>query len=172
MFRRSPASSTAASPSPDDVGPSDDTPAVGPDGSVGMPDFSALPIAGFTRRRVAVLIGALLAAWIVIAFARQVGDAVAATNRAEAAATHNAALQAEIAGLEREMELIGRQEYIFQQARGYGLGGSREIAFTLAADAPPLPPDAPGSASVRLGVPAERLSPAESWLALLFGPTD
>ena len=36
-----------------------------------------------------------------------------------------------------------------QQARGYGLGGRREIPFTLAPSAPAAAQDAPGSASVR-----------------------
>jgi hypothetical protein len=48
----------------------------------------------------------------------------------------------------------------------------REIPFTLADDAPPLGPDAPGSAAVRLGAVADRRSPLESWLDLLFGTPD
>jgi len=50
-----------------------------------------------------------------------------------------------------------------------GLGGPDEIPFMLAADAPPLAADAPGSASVRVGADLERRSPLETWLALLFG---
>ena len=42
----------------------------------------------------------------------------------------------------------------------------------LADDAPPLAPDAPGSASVRLGAVVDRPSPLESWLDLLFGAAD
>ena len=48
----------------------------------GGPDLSALPIAGITQRRMAILLGVLLAAWIVLLFARQVGDASAASSRA------------------------------------------------------------------------------------------
>ena len=73
--------------------------------------------------------------------------------------------------LKRELELIQRQAYITQQARAYRLGGGREIAFTLDANAPALPADAPGSASVKLGAaPMDQRTPLESWLELLFGP--
>jgi hypothetical protein len=41
-------------------------------------DLAALPIAGLTRRRMAIIAAAMLAAWIVVAFARQVSDATAA----------------------------------------------------------------------------------------------
>ena len=77
-----------------------------------------------------------------------------------------------VEGLARELEQIQRQRYVEQQARGYGLGGAKEIPFTLADDAPPLPDDAPGSASVRLGADRSRVTPLERWLTLLFGPTD
>lgn len=134
------------------------------------PDFSALPVVGITRRRVTAAIGMLLAVWIVIVFARQVGEASAATSRAEQISIDNVSLRREIATLDRELELIGRQRYIEQQARGYGLGGRREVAFTLAQDAPALAPDAPGSASVRVGAPGA-VPPLERWLTLLFGPS-
>jgi hypothetical protein len=112
-----------------------------------------------------------LAGWIVIVFARQVGDASAATGRAEAMIASNAQRQAQVAGLERELQRIGDRRFVLQQARGYGLGGSHEISFSLAAGAPSLPPDAPGSAAVRLGAPSSA-APLERWLTLLFGPTD
>ena len=67
--------------------------------------------------------------------------------------------------------VIQRARFVLQQARGYGLGGAHEIPFTLAAGAPPLPPDAPGSASLRLGAPTS-VSPLERWLTVLFGPGD
>jgi cell division protein FtsB len=142
-----------------------------PTGGTG-PDLAALPIAGITRRRVAILASAMLAAWIVIAFARQVGEASAATARADEIASSNAALRIEVAALERELDLIARQRYIEQQGRAYGLGGPREIAFALAKDAPPPPDDAPGSAAVRIGARSERVAPLERWLTVLFGPSD
>lgn len=140
--------------------------------AIGGPDLAALPIAGITRRRMAGVVGGLLAAWIIIVFARQVGEASAATTRADDIAAGNVARQAQVAAFERELDLIARQRYVEQQARGYGLGTSREIPFSLAADAPTLPPDAPGSASVRLGADSGRASPVERWLTVLFGPTD
>src|SRR6187551_2793275 len=106
---------------PDDVDATTSS-AVGP-GSSGEPDLAALPIVGITRRRAAILLGALLAGWIIILFARQVSEASAATGRAE----------------------------------------------TLVANAPTLPPDAPGSAGSRVGA-RNSGTPLESWLTLLFGP--
>lgn len=136
------------------------------------PDLAALPIAGITRRRIAILAAAMLAAWIVIAFARQVGEASAATARADDIASANAALRIEVGALERELDLIARQRYIEQQGRAYGLGGPREIAFALEKDAPPLPADAPGSAALRIGAANDDVAPLERWLTVLFGPSD
>ena len=50
-----------------------------------------------------------------------------------------------MAGLEHELEVIQEPAFIAQQARGYGLGGPREIPFSLGPGASPLPSDAPGS---------------------------
>ena len=138
----------------------------------GEPGLAALPIAGITRRRTAAVVTGVLAAWIVIVFARQVSEASAATARADDIAAGNVAMQTHVATLERELELIGRQRYVEQQARGYGLGTPREIAFTLAPDAPPLASDAPGSATSRVGARATEITPLERWLTVLFGPTD
>ena len=135
-------------------------------------DLANLPIVGITRRRVAILASTMLAAWIVIAFARQVGDVSAASARADYIATANANLRIEVAALERELDLIARQRFIEQQGRAYGLGGSREIPFTLAKDAPVLPADAPGSAALRVGAGGENVTPLERWLTVLFGPSD
>ena len=60
----------------------------------------------------------------------------------------------------RELSEIQQPGFVQQAARAYGLGGRKEIAFALAPDAPPLPDDAPGSASHRLGSEAARVSPA------------
>src|SRR3954468_12901851 len=135
----------------------------------GEPSLAALPIAGFTRRRMAILVGALLVSWIVFVFARQVSEAAAATSRAEAMIVSNDQRRDQVAGLERELERIADRRFVLQQARGYGLGGPHEIPFSLEAGAPSLRPDAPGSASVRLGAPTSS-SALEHWLTLLFGP--
>ena len=149
-----------------------DVPVEPTSGGAAVLDLSSLPIAGITRRRVAILASAMLAAWIVIAFARQVGDASAASGRAEDIASANAALRLEVAAMERELDLIARQRFIEQQARAYGVGGVREIAITLAPDAPPLADDAPGSAAVRVGSSFDDVTPLERWLTVLFGPSD
>jgi cell division protein FtsB len=165
--------------------PPDDTPPTGLDdeldplagGQGGLqrsvaPDLAALPIVGITRRRMAALLGVLLAAWIVVVFARQVGEASAATAKAADIAAGNVALRQEVAALQGELGVIGRPEYVSQQARGYGLGSRTEVAFRLAPDAPSLPANAPGSAAVRLGSELTDVSPLERWLTLLFGPSD
>lgn len=158
-------------PTPTEDAPSetDTTTPAGGRGAAGEPDLAALPIVGFTRRRMAILIGVLLAAWIIILFARQVTDAAAATSRAEAMIATNETKRTEIDALERELGSIQQRPFVLQQARGYGLGSSKEISFTLAAGAPPLPSDAPGSAGNRVGAPSS-VSPLERWLTLLFGP--
>jgi len=135
-------------------------------------DLSSLAIAGLTRRRTAMMIGALVAVWVVIVFARQVGAASAATARAEQMATDNAALTTEVDAMARELSQIQQPGFVQQVARAYGLGGRKEIAFALAPDAPPLADDAPGSASHRVGSEAARVSPLDRWLTLLFGPGD
>jgi hypothetical protein len=134
-------------------------------------DLAALPIVGLTRRRMAIIASALLSVWIVVAFARQVSEASDAARRAEDIATGNARLRLVVAAMERELEAIARQGFIDQQARGYGVGTSREIPFTLAPDSPPLDPTAPGSASLRVGADIDAVSPLESWLTVLFGPS-
>ena len=135
-------------------------------------DLSSLSIAGITRRRVGWTVAALLSAWIVVVFARQAGEAATASNRADEIARDNAALAAEVASLEHELEIIGRPEYISQQARAYGVGSPQEIPFTLDPSVPDPGPDAPGSAALRVGAREDRPTPLESWLSLLFGPAD
>lgn len=132
------------------------------------PDLAALPIAGLSQRKVATILGALVAAWIIILFARQVGDASAASARAEAMIADNATRKAQVAALDRELARIQQSRFVLLQARAHGLGGHNEIAFTLDTDAPPLPSDAPGSAAQRVGAP-DPVSPLDHWLALLFG---
>ena len=134
-------------------------------------DLATLPIVGLTRRRMAMIAAAMLAAWIVIAFARQVAEASDAASRSQDIASGNAMLSLEVAAMERELESIGRQRFVEQEARAHGVGGVDEIAFTLAPDPPPLAADAPGSASVRLGAEVEDVSPLERWLTVLFGPS-
>lgn len=133
-------------------------------------DLSGLSVAGLTRRRVGWVAAGLVAVWIVIVFARQVGDATTAANRAAQLAVDNAALAAEVEALQGEVELIVRSEYVEQAARGQRFGAGREIPFTLDPSVPAPVDGAPGSASVRLGAEVQRRTPLESWLSTLFGP--
>jgi cell division protein FtsB len=133
-------------------------------------DLSSLSIAGISRRHVAWIAGGLISAWIVVIFARQVGDASAAAARAAQLAADNAALATEVQSLESEVALIVRPEYVAQAARGHGLGAAHEIPFTLDPSVPAPVDGAPGSASARLGARNDHQTPLESWLSLLFGP--
>ena len=139
-------------------------------GGAASVSLSDLPVAGLTRRRIALLLGALVAAWVILLFAHQVGQASEASAKAEEMRVSNAALQANVVALQSELQLIQRQAFVEQQARAYRLGTAREIPFSLADNAPSLPPDAPGSAGVRLGAVTDKPSPLEQWIQLLFGP--
>ena len=132
-------------------------------------DLAGLSVAGITRRRIAIAMAAVLCAWIVLALSRQVGEAADASNRAGQLATANQALTTQIQTLNEELTLVQQQSYIEIEARAHGLGGRDEKAFSLAADAPSLAPDAPGSESVALGAAASPTSPLDAWLDLLFG---
>lgn len=163
----SPAANTSAA-TPDAVTEPD--PGESPDAD--QVDLSALTIAGITRRHVGWAAAALVSVWIIVIFARQSGEAATAANRADQITRDNAALAAEVAALEKELQVIERPEYVSQMARAYRMGSSREIPFTLDRSVPEPGPDAPGSAALRVGAAEKRISPLESWLSLLFGPTN
>jgi cell division protein FtsB len=153
--------------------PLTDTPAVPAED---FADPQRLPLEGFgvvgiTRRRVAWLLAAIVATWVVIVFARQVGEASTASGRASAIEAQNEQLAANVAALRRELDTIQRRPFILQQARANGLGEPNERPFRLAPGSSPLPANAPGSAVARLGSVTHRDSPLESWLSLLFGPS-
>jgi hypothetical protein len=146
-----------------------DAPAEDP-AQAGAVDLSSLSVAGITRRRVGWVAAGLVSIWIVVVFARQVGDATTAANRATQMALDNAALAAEVEALRVEVAMIVEPAFVGQQARGHGLGSSNEIPFTLDPSVPAPVDGAPGSASVRLGADDDRQAPLEAWLSLLFGP--
>jgi cell division protein FtsB len=163
-------------PAPDATSPTPEIapPGAAPDGETAdgaMPALDALGVVGITRRRVAWLLGAIVATWIVIVFARQVGEASTASARAAELQASNADLAANVAALQRELATIQEEPFVLQQARANGLGSPNERPFRLAPGAPPLPADAPGSAISRLGPPVHHQTPLESWLSLLFGPS-
>lgn len=132
-------------------------------------DLTGLTIAGLTRRRAAWLLAAFVTIWIVSVFARQIGEAGSAADRAAQIRAGNVQLAGEVATLQAERDLVQRQSYIEQAARAFGLGGRNERPFTLAENAPALAADAPGSAAVRLGARAATVTPLDRWLDLLFG---
>lgn len=134
-------------------------------------DLSSLSVAGITRRRVAWVTGALVSAWIVIVFARQAGDAANAAARVDQMNENNRALAAEVASLEQELQVIEKPAYIAQAARAYRIGTEREVPFTLDSSVPSPASDAPGSAALSLGARDRKMSPLESWLSILFGPS-
>ena len=166
---RTPRPPTLDSDTPEPAAPPAVVVAPTPAAAGALGSLSDLPVAGLTRRRIAMVLGALLAAWVVLLFARQVGEATEAAARADAMRASSIALQAEVGALEQELALIQRQEYIEQAAREYRLGRPNEVPFVLADDAPALAEDAPGSATVRLGTERDGPSPLDSWARLLFG---
>ena len=138
--------------------------------SAPVADMAALPLFGIAPRRLILVGAAILLAWTVVSFGRQVAEASASSARAEELRAANAALTDEVAAMEHELQVIQDQRYISQAARAFRLGNPDEIPFALEADAPPLPADAPGSAAVSLGADATPDSPLERWLDVLFGP--
>jgi cell division protein FtsB len=168
---RPPTRSAPDAPVPDEI-PETPREVVTAPTPVSLATLADLPVAGLTRRRIALAIAALVAAWVIVLFARQVGEASEASTRADEMRAQNETLAGDVAALEQELSLIQRQAYVEQQAREYRLGAPREQPFILAADAPPLPPDAPGTAATRLGADADAATPLDSWLDLLFGETN
>jgi hypothetical protein len=133
--------------------------------------LAGLPITGITRKRLGWLLGACVAVWVLLLFVRQVGDASAAQARADHIERENAVLATRVEALARERDLVQQSAFVALEARGYGLGTTRERPFVLAPGAPSLPPDAPGSATLRVGHVEDAGTPLESWLEILFGPT-
>ncbi len=133
-------------------------------------DPATLPMPSLSRRRLVTAAGVLLAGVLLLGFARQVSDASAASARATDLRTANAALRDEVARLEADLGHVQDVRFIRLAGRAFGLGGPHEIPFALAAGAPALAADAPGSASVRLGAIEHPKTPLDAWLEVLFGP--
>jgi hypothetical protein len=132
-------------------------------------DPASLPMPSLSRRRVITAAGVLVASLMVVSFVRQVGEASAASTRAAELRTANAALRDEVARLQDDLAQVRDPSFIRLEGRAFGLGGPKEIPFALAAGAPPLAADAPGSAAVRLGAEPGYDSPLDAWLEVLFG---
>ena len=131
-------------------------------------DPASLPMPSLSRRRVVTAAGVLLAGLLTLSFVQQVGEATAAADRATELRAANAGLRDDVARLQQDLSHVQDLHFIQQEGRAFGLGARGEIPFALAAGAPPLTGDAPGSASVRLGAPKQH-SNIDAWLELLFG---
>lgn len=140
-----------------------------PDAAPAPVSLAGLGIAGLSRRRVGWAAVALLTVWILVTFAGQASEAARAAERATQEQSANEVLVARVAALRDELDLVQTQRWILQQARAYGLGTGNERPFAIAADAPSLAPDAPGSPARRLGSLVEQRSPLDVWLDALFG---
>jgi len=132
-------------------------------------DPASLPMPSLSRRRVVTAAGVLLAALLTLSFVRQVGEATAAADRAAEMRAANAMLRDDVARLQQDLGHVQDLHFIQLQGRGFGLGAKGEVPFALAAGAPALAVDAPGSASVRLGAPARPHNNLDAWLEVLFG---
>jgi len=122
-----------------------------------------------SRRRVVTAAGIVVACLLAVGFLRQVGEATAASNRATELRAANTALQAEVDQLQDDVTHVQDPRFIQLEGRAFGLGAEGEVPFALAAGAPELAADAPGSAAVRLGAEPLHRSPLDVWLDVLFG---
>jgi hypothetical protein len=116
-----------------------------------------------------VLVAGFVCLYVVGVFARQVGEAAAASERADRLRDRNAAMREDLESLRMELELIQRSSFTDSTARGYGLGMAGELTLTLDPNAPPLPADAPGSVGIGSSADRDPGNPLEAWLEALFG---
>ena len=165
------AAATSKAPATSRALPRPTTPAERPDDALTDPplDPASLPMPSLSRRRVVTAAGVLLAGLLTLSFVRQVGEATAASDRATELRAANAALRDEVARLQLDLGHVQDLHFIQLQGRAFGLGSKGEIPLALAAGAPALEANAPGSAAVRLGAPARPTSPLDAWLEVLFG---
>ena len=126
----------------------------------------ALPSTGDRLRAGAALLVALI---FLIALARNLIGAIQANTEISRLRAENAALAQRAEALTAERILLDDAAFLDLVARGYNLGSPVERPFVLAADAPELPADAPGSAGRRLGAATPQRSPIDVWLEILFG---
>ena len=142
--------------------PGTDPPAPDPRGPLGR-----MPVAGLSRRSLAIGIGIVVVAWIVFVFARAVADSAASSDKAELLRQQTAVAASRLAAVERELEIVQSPDYLALQARAYGYGRAGERAFALEPGAPSPRPITP------LGAPpgsGGRTTPLDDWVDLLFGP--
>jgi hypothetical protein len=136
---------------------------------MGMPS-SAVLLASSHRPRlrrapVGVVIGVLIAAWIVLSFGQTLATLNDTDERLGAIRAETAALEARIRQGQAEMQLAQTPAFQRMLARSYGMAPPGERPFALEAAAPPP------SAVVPLGGAAAggTGSPLDAWLQILFG---
>jgi hypothetical protein len=123
-----------------------------------------------TARGTLIFLGqALLVVVFVAAFGRSLIGVIEVNTRLSRLRDETAALQARADALTAERVLLGDAAFLELVARGYSLGSAVERPFVLAADAAPLPDDAPGSSARRFSPVASTRTPLDAWLDLLFG---
>jgi len=123
-----------------------------------------------TARGTLLLLGqALLVAVFLLALVRNLIGVIEVNTRLSRLRDETAALQARADALTAERVLLDDAAFLELVARGYSLGSTVERPFVLAANAAPLPDDAPGSSARRFSPDAPTRSPLDSWLNLLFG---
>lgn len=121
---------------------------------------------GSGRPYLLLVVGAILAVWLVLVFGRTLAQLNQATERALAVEAETAALQARLDAGRREAELVQGDAFMAMQARAFGIGRPAERAFSLAPGAPPPPVVVPLGAQPG---PSPSTTPLEAWLRLLLG---
>lgn len=128
------------------------------------------------RRRTSTTRGALVflgqvavALLFIIEFARNLIGVIQVNTQVAQLREETAALQRRADALKIERVLLDDAAFLELVARGYSLGSTVERPFVLAADAPPLTDDAPGSAARRVAPDVPARSPLDAWLDLLLG---
>jgi type II secretory pathway pseudopilin PulG len=130
--------------------------------------------AAFRPRRLhAILVAiAIVSVWLVLVFARALGDVDRATARHQQMSDDAAALQTRLDADRRELALVQTDAFQRLQARAYGMGAANEVVFSLPADAPtpaPIVPLGATSAAADDAAPASATTPLDAWLEILFG---
>ena len=116
------------------------------------------------RLSIYVVIGLVVALWVVLTFGRALATLNEANDRAASLRAEKAALEMRLAQGQAEMELAQTPAFQRMLARALGMAPAGEHAFALEPGAPPAPVVEP------LGTdPAAPGAPLDAWLRLLFG---
>jgi hypothetical protein len=123
-----------------------------------------------TARSALIFLGqALIVAIFVVEFGRNLIGVIQVNSRLAQLRNETAVLQTRADALTAERVLLDDAAFLELVARGYSLGSAVERPFVLAADAPPLSDDAPGSGARRFTSSPPNRSPIEAWINLLLG---